>query len=483
MLIYKKLCNVLVLGFYSVSPKNNIQKEKIIMRTKKTWDDRYSELRDFFKLHGHGNNSRAFRGTTLYLWILEQQRNKDRLLPSQIRLLDRLNFDWDTKEVKLEKAWNEMFDLLKTYKQEHGDTRVKYHGLFRGKKLGSWCAKQKATYKLKKLPAHRIEKLESIGFDWGRHLQKEMCNPHREDSWNEKFEVLSEYKERHGDTFVPQNGHMLRGGDGEEYSIGTWVTAQRMLFKDGRLPTARREKLESIGFVFVIDDDNPLTSKRQQRWEESYAKLVEFKRRNGTCDVPKKWEPDPALANWAAKQRLSYSNNTLSEVRFQKLSDVGFQAGCVNVQWSELVQKLQEFKQVHGHCRIPCDDENSKLERWIKEVRRRRNEPDGKSPILKAHQKTQLDELGFEWNPAPTDVVAHTHRSNQPENDSPRKGRARKSPHPNPPTGVLTRISSEPPENDSPKRRKRKTPPALEEAIKTRARRRPNTYRVYPRRG
>jgi hypothetical protein len=58
--------------------------------------------------------------------------------------------------------------------------------------------------------------------------------------WEEKFQLLVEYKNKHKTTKVPHLYPIL----------GIWVSRQRMLYKAKRLTKYRRQCLESIGFVF-----------------------------------------------------------------------------------------------------------------------------------------------------------------------------------------------------------------------------------------
>ena len=66
------------------------------------------------------------------------------------------------------------------------------------------------------------------------------------DKWNAMFERLQEYKEEHGDCLVP---HRYK----EDRQLGEWVTEQRKRGSlDGPMNQERRDKLNSIGFVWRV---------------------------------------------------------------------------------------------------------------------------------------------------------------------------------------------------------------------------------------
>ena len=73
--------------------------------------------------------------------------------------------------------------------------------------------------------------------------------------------------------------------------------------------------MEELGFCWDIKERN---------WEKAFEKLRLYAKQNGNCDVPKKYEDDPALGQWVGVQRRSKKNDKLSAERTQKLNDFGF---------------------------------------------------------------------------------------------------------------------------------------------------------------
>ena len=179
---------------------------------------------------------------------------------------------------KLDKKWNDKFDRLVQYKQEHGDCLVpqnykEYKEDTLLPSLGTWVSHQRKLYANNKLRPDRMSKLESIGFVWvaGESLTA------REKQWEEMFSRLEEYTRQHGDCLVPQAYE-------EDPSLGDWVHNMRCRRKD--LDSERFSRLESIGFVWDAFD---------KQWEEMFAKLEKYRQLHGDCLVPRHYKEDPSL--------------------------------------------------------------------------------------------------------------------------------------------------------------------------------------------
>ena len=59
------------------------------------------------------------------------------------------------------------------------------------------------------------------------------------------------------------------------FKLGQWVSVQR--YWKEFVPVERKRRLDAIGFVWDC---------RDHLWEENFAALLKFKRREGHCCVP-----------------------------------------------------------------------------------------------------------------------------------------------------------------------------------------------------
>jgi hypothetical protein len=69
---------------------------------------------------------------------------------------------------------------------------------------------------------------------------------------------------------------------------------------------------------------DPSTGTRQVKWCQQYAKLVEFKRKNGHCIVPQRYDDDASFGVWVSKQRKLHTNQKIRLDRKELLDTLEF---------------------------------------------------------------------------------------------------------------------------------------------------------------
>jgi hypothetical protein len=143
------------------------------------WNKQYEELVEYYKEHGHSMVSKGcLNYKELYTWVLNQRqlyRQKTQVkLPKgrgisneRIRLLNELDFVWDTREVH----WRTRYQKLVEYTKQHGrGTFIKDKKLFRWlalqrKQFLKWEDGQKST-----MTKQRVELLEKVGYTFDDDL-------------------------------------------------------------------------------------------------------------------------------------------------------------------------------------------------------------------------------------------------------------------------------------------------------------------------
>ena len=125
------------------------------------------------------------------------------------------------------------------------------------------------------------------------------------DAWEENYQLLVQYKNKHGTTRVPQ-----RYG-----KLGSWVQRQRSAHKKHKLSLDRQQKLSSIDFKWNGNND-----KSDDPWKKMYQKLVAYNKKYGNTCVPDSWKEDPKLANWVKRQRYYCKE----QYRIELLNDIAF---------------------------------------------------------------------------------------------------------------------------------------------------------------
>mmetsp|Transcript_57828 Transcript_57828/g.172642 ORF Transcript_57828/g.172642 Transcript_57828/m.172642 type:complete len:688 (-) Transcript_57828:68-2131(-) len=184
------------------------------------------------------------------------------LTDERINQLEENAFRWRVAPCPL--SWAERLDQLRAFKAEHGHTMVprSYSN------LGDWCKSQRMKKKVGDLDKQRVGDLEAIGFEWcadrGRKVRP----------WEERFELLVEFRRRFGSCDVSADHNVLKSGDwkgmgleGDQKSEGEdcssllkslrrWSTMQRTEYRKllkgqrARIDKAKIKKLLAIGFDF-----------------------------------------------------------------------------------------------------------------------------------------------------------------------------------------------------------------------------------------
>jgi hypothetical protein len=206
----------------------------------------------------------------------------------------------------------------------------------------------------------------------------------REGAWEEGFSHLKRFVERDGHARVP---HQWRERD---FRLGQWVAVQRRNFSLGRIADSRRHRLEALpGWAW---------NAREGRWEDAFAKLRRFVRREGHARVSQDWREDGyPLGKWAMLQRLAFKKGSLDETRRKRLEAVpGWTWVLRDATWEDSYECLVRFASREGHTRVPAEHKESglRLGTWVntQRARRRRGTLDGS-------QIARLEVLpGWNWS-------------------------------------------------------------------------------------
>ena len=137
-------------------------------------------------------------------------------------------------------SFSKNYSLLKQYKQENGDCKVPQ----KQKPLGKWVDNTRSKFKNKKLSQDKIDKLNKIGFYWGKGHPEPA-------TWEDRLEELQKYQGTFGHCNVPVHSDPTMMTD-----LAKWVAEQR---KQGRRLRKQRassmtmeqfKTLNEMGFVW-----------------------------------------------------------------------------------------------------------------------------------------------------------------------------------------------------------------------------------------
>ena len=298
---------------------------------------------------------------------------------------------------KPRKEWQDMYAKLLAYKEAHGTTIVPRDDKV-NQELRLWMNEQNMAYR--HLKEGRAMKSNSVGrlTDEKKRLLEEAGHEFVHYTFDERMQQLKKFKEDNdGSVSVPMD-HAL---------LGKWAAKMRdkyRKYQDGqRVPgitAAQIEQLTAIGFTST---KRKMVNKgaEDEHWNAMFAELEQYKRDNGNCNVSTT-PPHTELIKWVIGQRREYKKlkenkeSLLTASRLMRLNDIGFQfrQRADYTTWSDRMNQLREYKNRHGHLKIPVSDPDLG---WFVSSQREeyRKRCDGKPSSLTDERYNDLNNLGF----------------------------------------------------------------------------------------
>jgi superfamily II DNA or RNA helicase len=320
----------------------------------------FAALETFHKREGHCRVPQGHKegGLNLRNWVSTQRVNIKDLTPFELKRLNILGFCWDV----LAERWEQGFAALQKFHKREGHCRVPARHEEGGCRLGSWVRSQRSNKNI--LAPEQLKRLNFLGFVWDPLGER----------WEQNFAALQKFHEREGHCVVPR-GHMEN-----ELNLSLWVCVQRRV-KKGLTPD-QLKRLNSLSFVWDA---------LAERWEQNFALLRKFQKREGHCRAPSGHEEDGvSLGKWAGYQRANKEELTPDQLR--RLDSLGFSWNPIAEDWEQNFEALEQFYEREGHCCVPARhaENGLKIGKWI---RRQRGNREG----LTRDQIKRLNALGFVW--------------------------------------------------------------------------------------
>jgi hypothetical protein len=206
----------------------------------------------------------------------------------------------------------------------------------------------------------------------------------RQLQWEEKYLLLKQFKKREGHCNVPALFHTEDG-----IKLGLWVAHQRRVKKKEKLDPDRQHHLEEIGIEWTC------RKPAQRAWDEWFALLQQFQKREGHCKVHAQHTEDGTnLGQWVANQRQLKTKEKLDPDRQKILEEIGIHWELRTATWENMYVLLKQFKKRKGHCNVSQShtEDGIKLGLWV--ARQRHLKKVGK---LDPDRQTLLHKIGFEW--------------------------------------------------------------------------------------
>lgn len=275
------------------------------------WEKNYAEAVAYYEKNGDllvPVGYKTENGFALGMWLRNLRSAKvgqcrSRLTEEQIRRLDAIGMVWGNRN---DIQWQRGYDEAKCYFEQHGDLNVPVSYVTKsGLKLGRWVRNQRNAYQSPeksncKLTPERIALLEQIGIVWERL-----------DSWEYRFELLKQYKDKHSNLDIPPDYKTA-----DNIWLGKWLYLQRRELSDCTLPKAQAQKLYALGVTPC--------NQRKRTWNENYKILQQYFAVNGSADIPQQYETETGvrIGRWLFKQKVAYRQGKLKPERTMLLKEL-----------------------------------------------------------------------------------------------------------------------------------------------------------------
>ncbi|MFZ4773695.1 MAG: helicase associated domain-containing protein [Chlamydiia bacterium] len=284
-------------------------------KAKENWLKWYRELQAYVKEYGNPHVPRTHHNTKLASWVWIQRQRKrgtykrkgkeaDILTNEQIDLLDIIGFSWDIRlDRQLEKEHlidSRFHDILRFIERrsaldieeiicDNADLIKSLNEIVDQKNNGD-------------LAENYINHLNEIGFDWEKIdiIDRQ---------WFEMYERLQEYKDKFGNTDVPNKYP-------EDQKLGNWVALQRLSFKENRLFPKKISLLEKLEFKWKL--------RTRETWDDRFSELEEFITTHGHSYIPSDYQIHKKLYFFVNSVRFQKRKNLLPLERINKLNSIGF---------------------------------------------------------------------------------------------------------------------------------------------------------------
>lgn len=185
------------------------------------WMERYEDLKAFKARHGHcrvpGEDRKIHR---LWDWLHFQKTRRDKLPPHRRKLLDDLGVDWT---IQKRSSTEEQMSRLEAYFKKKGHCNI---SVTEDRVLATWLTGVRR--RKDSLEPEMLQRLVEMNIEWSPSSAR----------WNEQFEQLVAFREKHGHCKIPTKWPA-------NPSLPTWVYTQRRRWKE--LRPDRRKRLAALG--------------------------------------------------------------------------------------------------------------------------------------------------------------------------------------------------------------------------------------------
>jgi len=341
---------------------------------KRAWADYLPRLQQFYRQNGHSNVT-VEDDEDLYAWMESLRQNyrtrQHKMKDEKRKALKDVNFPWYfyPPMKRKRRTWNKFFPQLQQYHERNGHCNVTAED---NEDLFIWVNSLRKNYRQQaiavmsgdssfnsstshKLPDEQLQALSDLGFSWERHVPRTRAQPRRR-TWEDYFPKLLEYYNRYGHSNVTSK---------DDKDLYRWTVSLRKNFRCqgivrnmGFPPSNSSAAISAYSHDTVSNSNNvgPLLSQQQLQALDG----IDF--------------------SWTkpVQRRKSKPRN--------------------DERWSQMYNRLVEYRRVHGDCHVPNNHGDPKLFYWLQNQRKQYRQlvRGGRSTLTQGRIEA-LEDLGIHW--------------------------------------------------------------------------------------
>lgn len=177
---------------------------------------------------------------------------------------------------------------------------------------------------------------------------------------------------------------MTSGG----FQLGAWQDHQRQSYKKGKLPSDRINRLEGIGFKWILIDD---------AFEDGFRETLRYKQQFGTPNAPRSYKTSAGymLGEWHGMLRQLYKKRKLPTDRIGRLDEIGFAWNPHAEAFEKGFQETLRYMNGFGYSNAPYSYktlEGFPLGKWQDTQKQ-----NYKKKCLSPDKVKRLEGIGFKW--------------------------------------------------------------------------------------
>jgi hypothetical protein len=306
------------------------------------FETKFKALAAYVRREGHAKVPLQHKeaGFAMGAWVNSLRARREKLSAGQIRRLDALGMQWDTRA----RAFDQGMAALQAFVKREGHAQVPVDWVEGTYRLGKWAASKRVNKN--SLSKERLDQLNSVGFVWNSY----------DSAYERNLKMLKVFVKRERHARVP-TGWVEQG-----VRLGQWVADIRSERRRSKLTPEQLAELLSLGFVW-----DPLAS----QWAAYLAAFKAFVKREGHGLVARdKVEDGENLGMWV--HNLRRTADDLSPARRAELSRAGFIWDPRDWVFERNLKMLTAFKRRNGHVRVPAvwKEDGYGLGAWLSNIRR-----------------------------------------------------------------------------------------------------------------